>query len=600
MQESCVHTPLLPVEACVGHRVSGLGARASRIPPANAPCIRQSGGPPAQGCQHAPFFARKRRGRPVPARCLSDCTVLPMTHPDAKAEAICWNDAGELLAVGSNEDVRRIAAANGIQDEPRPGFTITPGFVDAHMHFFHVGVRRIRPDLRDAPSLEAALAIVADWMQQHPSSDPVIAEGWDESRWPERRFPTREEVSSLEEAGGRPVVLRRMCGHFAVAGDAALPPIRAHWDDDELVDLRSGILKEQPSLYLNEVVPVPADQLDQALQVATDIAHRLGVTTVGEYTQAPFREALLRAADADQLRIRIANHIYVQQLETAIEAGFRTGTPRGSGMLRDGGLKVFHDGSIGGRTALMREPFLDDPNHPNNRGTAIWTDAEVDSWYQDAHAAGIQVTAHVIGDAAIDQGLDGYTRLRNACQDQGDGPLPAWDDNSLRHRFEHYELPHNDAVHRTAELGIVACSQPNFIGEWSAKGGMYETRLGERYLLNNRIKTYLDAGVPLCFGSDGMPFGPLYGIECAMNHPVPSERLTAQQSIWLYTARAAWACHWDDTVGTLEPGKQADCLLIDGSLDAPATQWRVAETVLAGQTVAQNQSPQPHADALQA
>lgn len=526
-----------------------------------------------------------------------------MTTPDARAEAVCWGDDGAILAVGDKASVTQTAAVHGIPIESLPGHTILPGFVDAHMHFLHVGVRTVRPELRDSSSLAAALALVAEWLDANPGSEPIIAEGWDESLWPESRFPTRDEVGALEESSGRPLVLRRMCGHFAVAGPAALPAIRAHWDDPELVNLDTGVLKEQPSLYLNEVMPVPQEQMDAALQVATDIAHRLGVTTVGEYTQAPFREALLAAAEAGRLRIRIANHIYVQQLEDAVAAGFVTGTARGvppattpdsPAFLRDGGLKVFHDGSFGGRTALLREPYLDDPSNPTNRGTRVWTDAQVDRWFQDAHAAGIQVTAHVIGDAAVDQGLDGYERLKARCDA---GELSPWEANRLRHRFEHYELPHDDAVARTHELGLVACSQPNFVGEWSGPGGMYQQRIGDRYKLNNRFRTYLDAGVDLCFGSDGMPFGPLYGIQAAINHPVEAERLTAHEAVWLYTARAAWACHWDDSVGTLEPTKRADALVVDGDLSQPADQWCIRETILDGHTVATNDEPFPHADA---
>jgi predicted amidohydrolase YtcJ len=550
-----------------------------------------------------------------------------MSTPDAIAEAICWDDTGTILAVGPRIQVESVATSNKISVESMPGTTIIPGFVDAHMHFFHVGVRRLRPDLRGVPSLVEALAMVEKWLRENPGDGPVISEGWDESEWPEARFPSKNEIAALETTAGRPVVLRRMCGHIAVAGPRALAPIRAHWDDEELVDMETGILFEQPSLYLNEVLPVPVESLQDALQVATDVAHQLGVTCVGEYTQAPFRQALLTAAEAGTLRLRIANHIYVQQLTSEIDAGFRTGRPRGktyAGLerMRDGGLKVFHDGSFGGRTALLREPYLDDPETDSNRGTAIWTDAEVDQWYQTAHAAGIQVTAHAIGDAAIDQGLDGYERLQQKA-DAGD--MPAWsadatavgspDGNSndagseresrtsigtniLRHRFEHYELPHDDAIQRTVELGIVACSQPNFIGEWSDKGGMYERRLGPVYKLNNRYRSFLNAGMRLCFGSDGMPFGPLYGIESAMNHPIVEERLDAPTAVWLYTNRAAWACHWDDAIGTLEVGKRADALILDTpDLEAVLpTEWIIAETILDGETVHRSNVAIPHDD----
>lgn len=633
--ECCRATPLLPVETCVLHK---------------APCLWSG---PHSSSIHGPAcrgFLPSLPGPPVPARCIVDANVHPMTHPNAVAEAICWNDAGRILAVGDRDRVLATANEAGIEPESLPGHTVIPGFVDAHMHFLHVGVRLIRPDLRGAPSLAAALDQFAAWLRDHPGDDPVIAEGWDESDWPEVRFPTKDELDGLSKE--RALVMRRQCGHFAVANSLALPAIRSNWDDPDLVDLDAGILKEQPSLYLNEVMPVPPSALDDALQMATDIAHRLGVTCVGEYTQAPFRDALLRSADNGTLRIRIANHIYVQQLDDAVDAGFGTGTPRGlryhaGGIsesaphaatdssspdavdaverLRDGGLKVFHDGSFGGRTALLRQPYLDDPDDDHNRGVAVWTDDEVDRWYQDAHRAGIQVTAHAIGDAAIDQGLDGYERLRARCTDapqeagssiehgaesstrkdaskaSSEDSLPAWQDNALRHRFEHYELPHDDAVKRTVDLGIVACAQPNFLGEWSAKGGMYERRLGPVFRLNNRYRTFLDAGMHLCFGSDGMPFGPLYGIQAAVDHPFEDERLTPAEAVWLYTDRAAWACHWDDVTGSLMDGKRADVLVLDvADLDAkPPHAWVIRETILDGATVARNSVPTPSTEALE-
>ncbi len=601
-------------------------------------CLTQETGevlrPPARPYACRGFWGRSH-GPPVPARCIVDATIRPMTTPEAVAQAICWDEAGRILAVGDRDAVEATANAAGIPIESLPGRTVIPGFVDAHMHFLHVGVRRIRPDLRGCPSLSAALDQFARWLADHPGNDPVIAEGWDESEWPEGRFPTKDELDGLSK--DRPLVMRRQCGHFAVANSAALPTIRSHWDDDELVDVSTGILKEQPSLYLNEVMPVPPGALDDALQLATDIAHRLGVTCVGEYTQAPFRDALLRAADSGTLRVRIANHIYVQQLDDAVQAGFRTGTPRGLRYdgdedigpsadpngdhaverMRDGGLKVFHDGSFGGRTALLRAPYQDDPDDANNRGVAVWTDEEVDRWYQDAHRAGIQVTAHAIGDAAIDQGLDGYGRLRALCSDAppsastaeapsdahptSSEPHPAWANNALRHRFEHYELPHDDAVERTVELGLVACAQPNFLGEWSAKGGMYERRLGPVFRLNNRYRTFLQAGMRLCFGSDGMPFGPLYGIQAAVHHPFDEERVTAAEAVWLYTERAAWACHWDDAIGSLQPNLRADALILGvPDLDAAdPVDWIIEETILDGFSVCRNDSPTPHAEALQ-
>jgi len=526
-----------------------------------------------------------------------EATVVPMGPGrwEARAEGVLWS-GGRIRLVGSTGEVRAEANRLGIEPRALDGALVLPGFVDAHMHFLHAGVKRTRPDLRGAASKKEALARVASWLAAHPGSNPVIAEGWDESEWPDAVRPTRREVDALVEAAAkagdgpidRPVVLRRICGHVAVAGSAVLPDLKARWPAPGAVDTASGLLLEAPSLYLNEALPSTPAELDRAIQEACAEAHRLGVTAVGDYSQAPYRAALQRAAAAGTLSVRVASSVYVQQLEAEVAGGFRTGRPAPGAAgewLHDGGVKVFLDGSLGGHTALLREPYLDAHGHADagadGRGRRIWTDEELDHHMGLAHGAGVQVHAHAIGDGAIDQGLAAFGRLAARADLEGKG----WDGNALRHRFEHFEIAHDDQVARTAELGIVSSSQPNFVGAWSAKGGMYEARLGARFHANNRFRALKEAGVPLAFGSDGMPFGPLVGIQSAVAHPDPVQRLPALEAAWHYTWMAAWSLHWP-TLGHLAAGNPADLVVLGGVPDDAAS-WAVQATVSGGKPVFQ-------------
>lgn len=550
------------------------------------------------------------------SRALVEATVVPM-GPDgweARAQAIVWGKDGRIRLVGTTGEVRAEARRLGIEPEPMDGRLVLPGFVDAHTHFLHVGVKTTRPDLRGATSLQEALVRTARWLASHPGSGPVIAEGWDESEWGDSRRPTRDDVDGVVAAAAkeghgpldRPVVLRRICGHVAVAGSGALPLVRARWDDDAAVDRKTGLLLEAPSLYLNEVLPSTPEQLDRALAAACKEAHRLGVTAVGDYSQAPYRAALQRAAARGSLTVRVASSIYVQQLAAETAAGFRTGRP-GAGpqgapseWLHDGGLKVFLDGSLGGHTAFLREPYLDGPKGPaagrpagadghaghghdevgpgpGPRGSRIWTDEELDRHVEAAHSAGVQVHAHAIGDGAIDQGLDAFHRLAARVDLEGKG----WDGNALRHRFEHFEIAHDEQVVRAAELRLVSSSQPNFVGEWSSKGGMYHARLGDRFLLNNRFRAFKDHDLPLAFGSDGMPFGPLAGLQSAVAHPEPSQRLAPLEAAWHYTWMAAWSLHWED-LGHLAAGKPADLVVLQGDPEGLPKDWIVKDTFTQG------------------
>lgn len=640
--------------------------------------------------------------------------ILPMGPPrdgrpgwEHEAQAMLWQ-GDTIVQVGTNAEVKATAARLGIVPEDLQGRVVLPGFVDAHTHFLHVGVKSTRPDLRGAKTLKEALQRLAVFLREHPGSHHVIGEGWDESEWPAApgfanpdgtaRRPTRDDIDAVVAAAAkdgagpldRPVVLRRICGHIAVASSGALPLVRARWDDDAAVDLATGLLTEAPSLYLNEVLASTPAELDRAVRKACAAAHALGVTAVGDYSQAPYRAALQRAAARGTLDVRVASSIYVQQLDAEAAGGFRTGRlglgpedlapgskarlgpgshdhagPRpgpdggdrdaggSSAWLQDGGLKVFLDGSLGGHTAHLRDPYLDakpsagtgnakaDPHAghghdgpaPGPCGSRIWSDAELDRFFGTAHAAGIQVHAHAIGDAAIDQGLDAFARLAAHADLEGKGwtvetmprlPSPPPGDfaaeaperpspmarappagpgrqtperaqspsdsrnadpvasASLRHRFEHYEIVHDEQMRRTVELGLVASSQPNFVGEWSSKGGMYESRLGPRYSLNNRFRHMLDAGLSLAFGSDGMPFGPLVGLQSAVQHPDATQRLTPREAIWHYTTAAAWSLHWP-SIGSLQPGMKADFVVLDErDLGLPPQQWSIRQAYSGG------------------
>lgn len=504
---------------------------------------------------------------------------------------------GRIEQLGSSSAVTREAMRRGISVEDLDARIVFPGFVDAHTHFVHIGVKRMRPALGGSATRQEALQRLVTWLRAHPGTSPVIAEGWDESAWPDHAWLHKQELDAvLTDAGQhRPLVARRICGHIATASTSALSILQRRWPDPEMVHPETGILLEQASLYLNEAIPTSDADLDRAIATATRVSLDLGITTVGDYSQAPYREALLRAAQQDRLGVRVVGSIYVQQLEAEIARGFRTG--RQHGMMQDGGLKVFLDGSLGARSAALREPYADAPaglratcpperpsrfgcvGHPHPKGTLNWSDAEVAAYFARAHAAGIQIHAHAIGDAAIDQGLEFFGELAARADMEG----PGWDGNRLRHRFEHFEIVHDEQAMRTAELRIVASSQPNFVGAWSSKSGMYEERLGPRFRLNNRFRQFKGIGVPVAFGSDGMPPGPIVGIAAALQHPEEEERLDLLEAVWHYTYASAWALHMENHVGSLAPGKMADFVVLHQTrLSVPPSRWTVGRTVIQG------------------
>ena len=197
---------------------------------------------------------------------------------------------------------------------------------------------------------------------------------------------------------------------------------------------------------------------------------------------------------------------------------------------------------------------------------------------QAAHRAGFQTATHAIGDAAIRLVVETLEAVQDTEARR-----------DARHRIEHYELPDDEVLRRTKAAGIVASCQPNFVGQWSGPGDVYETRLGAaRAAKNNPYRKILRRHIPLCFGSDGMPYGPLFGVHWAVNGFVEDQRISPEEAVRAATAGSAFAAFEEDAKGTLEPGKLADFVILDGDpFETPEAiaQLRVASTWIGGHRV---------------
>ncbi len=173
-----------------------------------------------------------------------------------------------------------------------------------------------------------------------------------------------------------------------------------------------------------------------------------------------------------------------------------------------------------------------------------------------AHRHGNQLAIHAIGDYAIECVINS---IQAAIKD-----APRKDH---RHRIEHCEILTAGQIERIKELGIIPAVQPNFVGEWAGPGSMYEQRLGEeRNRLNNPYRIMIDEGIIIAFGSDGMPFNPIYGVWSALNHGIKDARIKLTEAIRCYTLNGAYASFEEDLKGSIEPGKLADVAVIDRDL----------------------------------
>jgi len=491
--------------------------------------------------------------------------VWTLEAPQARAEALLVED-GRIARVGEERAILRRAHAQGGRVSDLQGRRVIPGIIDSHTHLVHQGLLQDRVDLAGAKDRRAALARVRRAAKAHRGREPLIAERWDESTWPDAKWPRRDELDAITTRF--PLVMRRVDGHVAVANTPALDALEGKLAG---VDRDRGLLVEDASLRLNEVWPTPVPRGAKAVLEAQELALRVGVTTVHDFVVPGYLRAYQAVQRQGRLKIRVQATPYVETLHAWTQTGLETGF--GDGHLRTGGVKLFADGTIGGHTAALRKPYGD---RPDDHGKLNWTDAQLQHHVDAAAHAGLQPSIHAIGDAAIDQVLGAYARV------------PAAQRRRLRPRIEHFEVHSRDQVERARELGVILSMQPNFVGAWSRLGALYHQRFGDdRYKRNNEFRTIRRTRAHLAFGSDCMPFDPWWGLESVVRAPHAGQRLPIEDALRAYTLGSAYGLGLEAHRGSLGPGKDADFLLVEGDWKRPGglARTRVRATVIGGKTV---------------
>lgn len=473
--------------------------------------------------------------------------VTTFDGKDTPAEAVAVSGS-MIIFVGSDEEAERLVGKSTKVVDLR-GKVLLPGFIDSHTHFIQMGVTFDAVNLREAKSLREALERVAERAAKTAKGELIIGTGWDESKWPEKRYITRKDLDGVTT--DHMIALVRIDGHMMSVNSPLLKLIKIPSEKRGVeVDASgepTGVLKEEAADFVKNFSPTDPRSLVNALEKATDHAHSLGVTSVNDTVSSSEIVAYQYALKEGKLRIRVYMNFIEELLDHVIKIGLSTGF--GDDKLKLGALKLFSDGSIGSRTAALYGEYADEKG---NNGMLMYETGRLEQVVAKAHNAGIQVAIHAIGDRAIGVALNSI-----------ESALKSRPTKDHRHRIEHMELVTDDQISKVAELGIVASMQPNFIGEWGLPGDMYEERLGKQWVeQNNPYRKILDEGGVIAFGSDCMPFSPLYGIHWAVNAPMESQRISVHEAIKCYTRNSAFASFEENIKGSIEEGKLADMVAL--------------------------------------
>ncbi|MEV2217738.1 amidohydrolase [Streptomyces sp. NPDC050997] len=414
------------------------------------------------------------------------------------------------------------------------GALVTPAFTDAHVHTTSTGLARTGLDLSEALSLDAALALVRDFATARPRDRVLLGHGWDASRWPDGRPPTRAELDAA--TGGRALYLSRIDVHSAVVTTA-------------LLDLTGGLGAVDGPLTADAhhavraaaLAAVTPEQRTEAQRTALARAASLGIGTVHECAGPEISSeddftGLLRLA-AEEPGPRVVGYWAERDIEKARELG-------AVGAAGD----LFVDGALGSHTACLHQPYAD----AGHTGTAYLDAAAVAAHVTACTEAGLQAGFHAIGDAAVTAVVEG---VRAAAEKVSLARVRA-----ARHRVEHAEMLTPETIAAFAELGLTASVQPGFDALWGGEDGMYAHRLGaDRARTLNPFAALLRAGVPLAFGSDSpvTPMDPWGTVRAAAFHRIPEHRVSVRAAFTAHT-RGGWRAVGRDDAGVLVPGAPAD------------------------------------------
>lgn len=532
---------------------------------------------------------------------------------------------GKVLAVGTDEEVMRLAGPKTrIRNLSAAGSQVFvfPGFNDAHVHLGDAARLRMSLDLTGVRSEAEMMAKVAAFARALPTGHWITGGNWDHTLWPDKKLPTRQELDAV--TAGHPAFLVRVDGHIALANSAALAAAGINSNtrapQGGAIDLDAkgnptGILREGAQELVSKVIPPPSEaERRRGLELVIADAVEHGVTSVQDFSDWQDFLVYEQLEKEGKLNVRITEWLPFKE-PLAEEISQRAHHPAADPMLHTGFLKGFMDGSLGSRTAALKAPYSDDPG---NSGLPQYTQSELNKMAVERQQAGFQLGFHAIGDKAVEMALDAYEavddaevkrqekevaaclkihpEMRYVADSCGSLPMPP---PSMTHRFriEHAQVVDPADIPRFRQLGVIASMQPSHLltdMNWA------EARLGPKQAAYSYAwKAFLDAGVPLAFGTDYpvepiTPFRGLYAAVTRMNEAgtksyFPDEKITRGQALYAYTQGSAYAEFAEQRKGKLLPGYDADFILVDRDLyTIPASSLlgtRVLETYVAGRQV---------------
>ena len=491
---------------------------------------------------------------------------------------------GKFIAIGGEEILSKYNA-NDLLD--LKGLAVYPGLIDAHCHFYQLGLAQEQVDLRGSKSVEEIIDRIKSHLEEN-NDEVILGRGWDQNLWEEKVFPNK---AALDQAfPGKLVILERVDGHAAYVNSEVLNrakiTAKTKVDGGEVIlenGTPSGVLVDKASDLAYAILPAPSvEKKIRALKKAEAIAFENGLTTVDD---AGLNRDILELIDSmhtsKQLKIRVYGMISnaKENLAHYLNKGISQ-TER----LTIRSVKVYADGALGSRGAALKSPYADDPK---NTGLFLTTKQQIEDLALVLAEKGFQMNTHAIGDAANQVVLEAYTKALVDVED------PRW-------RVEHDQVVEKQDLEKFGPK-VIPSVQPTHATsdmEWA------DERLGEERVQNAyTYKELLDWAGKLALGTD-FPVekvNPLHTFYAAVarksleGNPQggyqTANALSRSEALKGMTSWAAYANFEEDFKGSIEIGKVADLVILSKDImtvkESEILQAKVVATLMDGEVVYQ-------------
>ncbi|MEM9841465.1 MAG: amidohydrolase [Pseudomonadota bacterium] len=498
-------------------------------------------------------------------------------------DAVTIDDRGRIVAVSPP------TSQDWSEDEVTvidlDGAVMFPGFVDGHAHLLGIGERELILNLEGTASVAELVARIDVEIQALPAGQVLYGRGWIETGWPEGRMPLATDLDAVSP--DNPVILTRADGHALVANTAALqtagidantPDVEGGKIERDADGAATGILIDNSMAQVLQLVSQPSpEDITRAYVVGSSAYAARGWTGVHNMSVNPRDAALLERLDLEgRMPLRLHNAYDQDGFDIAESRANETDT------ITNRSIKLYMDGALGSRGALLIEPYSD---RPATRGLSLLEPDRLAQLMQRAEDADVQLAIHAIGDLANRRILDEFEKNWRMSE------VLSRDFRDNRWRIEHTQILHPDDIARVGALGLIASMQPSHaIGDFK----FAPTRLGRDRLYGAYAwQSLLDSNAVVLGGSDapvevGTPQIEFYAAVARKDLAgfstedwYPEEALSREQALSLFTTAPAFGAFMEDELGTIEVGKLADFTVFDRDLmTIPEADILDAETLM--------------------